>query len=77
MDLSFISSFFDQSVPIGVVFLVVYIVKLDQNIKHIKEILNNHITDTNKKIDNLRTDIKETLTEIKAELKEIRGIAQK
>ena len=57
MDLSAIAGFFEQSVPIGVVVLIVYVVKLDQNMKHIRELLSNHITDTNKKIDDTHKKI--------------------
>ena len=56
MDFSAISAFFDQSVPIGIVFIVVYLVRMGRDIKHIQKDLSNHITDTNKKIDNLRQE---------------------
>ncbi len=58
MDLATISSFFDQSVPIGVVAILIYQAVMGRDIKHINEnlkevklALSNHVTDTNKKID--------------------------
>ena len=45
MDFSAISAFFDQSVPIGIVFIVVYLVRMGRDIKHIQKDLSNHITD--------------------------------
>ena len=63
MNLTTISAFFDQSVPIGVVFIVVYLIRMGRDLKHINEKLDNHITDTNKKIDELRQDVKENFKE--------------
>ncbi len=57
MSLSAISGFFVQSVPIGVVFLVVYLVRIGWKIGYINEKLDNHVTDTNKKIDALKNDM--------------------
>ena len=56
MSLSAISAFFEQSMPIGIVGIIVYLAIISRDMKHIKEILSNHITDTNKKIDALRID---------------------
>ena len=53
MDFSAISAFFDQSVPIGIVFIVVYLVRMGRDIKHIQKDLSNHITDTNQRISQL------------------------
>ena len=53
MDLAYISSFFKKSVPIGIVFLIAHQVYLGNEIKHINKKLDNHITDTHKKIDRL------------------------
>ena len=53
MSLSDISAFFEQSIPIGIVFLIAHQVYFSNEIKHIRKDLNNHITDTNKKIDKL------------------------
>ncbi len=53
MSLSDISAFFDQSIPIGIVFIIIYLVKMGQKINYVEKHLNNHITDTNKKIDHL------------------------
>ena len=49
-----IESLFDQALPLGTVALLVWIATM---LKHIKESLNNHITDTNKKIDKLDAKI--------------------
>ena len=59
MSLSDVASFFDQSVPIGVVFLIVYMVKIGQSVKYIEKNLDNHVKDTDKKIDSLREEVKE------------------
>ena len=56
MSLSEILAFFEQSMLIGMVGIIVYLTIISRDMKHIKEILNNHITDTNKKIDELRID---------------------
>ncbi len=53
MDLSAIAGFFEQSVPIGVVAILIFQAIMSRDIKHINEKLGNHITDTNKKIDGL------------------------
>ena len=53
MGFSAISAFFDQSVPIGIVFIVVYLVRMGRDIKHIQKDLSNHITDTNQRISQL------------------------
>ena len=54
-----ISSFFDQSVPLLIVGIIVYQAIMSRDLKHLKELLSNHVTDTNKKIDELKTEIKE------------------
>ena len=56
-----ISAFFDSSVPFGVMAIIVYLALMSRDIKQIQKDLSNHITDTNKKIDNLRQDMKEGL----------------
>ena len=43
---------------------------IETDIGHIKKDLSNHITDTNKKIDELKTELKEDIKELKTELKE-------
>ena len=65
MDLSAISTFFGNSVPIGIVFIIAHQVYLANEIKHIRKDLSNHITDTNKKIDHLRQDMKDGFKDIK------------
>ena len=62
MDLSTISAFFDQSVPIGVIVTIVYLALIKQDMKYINEKLDNHITNINKKTDELRQDMKEGFT---------------
>ncbi len=57
MSLADISAFFDQSIPIGIVFIIIYLVKMGQKINYVEKHLNNHITDTNKKIDHLTNDM--------------------
>ena len=63
MNLSAILAFFEQSMLIGMVGIIVYLTIISRDMKHIRETLkdikgtlNNHITDTNKKIDELRID---------------------
>ena len=46
--------------------VVVQLILLFKDIRPIKEILNNHITDTNKKIDKLDSRIDKLETELKA-----------
>ena len=53
MDLSTISAFFGDTVPIGVVFLIAHQIYLANEMRHIRKDLSNHITDTNKKIEQL------------------------
>ena len=53
MDLSVILSFLGDSVPIGVVVLIVLQFYGLNEIKHIRKDLSNHITETNQKIDTL------------------------
>ena len=65
MDLATISSFFSQSVPLFVVGLIAHQVYIANEIKHIRKDLSNHITDTNKKIDHLRQDMKDGFKDIK------------
>ena len=87
MDLTTVSAFFDQSVPLGVVFIVVYLIRMGRDLKHINEKLDNHITDTNKKIDDLRQDVKENFKEtqtlkqgqieLKSDMKEIKVLLNK
>ena len=57
MDLSAISTFFGNSVPIGIVFIIAHQVFLANEIKHIRKDLSNHITETNDKIDRLTNRI--------------------
>ncbi len=68
MSLSDVASFFDQSVPIGVVFLIVYMVKIGQSVKYIDEKLENHVTDTNKKIDGLKSDMNLRFDDLKKDM---------
>ena len=87
MDFSAISAFFEQSVPIGIVGIIVYLAIISRDLKHINEKLDNHITDTNKKIDDLRQDVKEAFKEIqtlkdgqndiKSDMKEIKILLNK
>ncbi len=64
MDLSAISGFFEQSVPIGVVAILIFQAVLSRDVKYINEKLDNHITDTNKKIDSLSSDLNQFKTEM-------------
>ena len=57
MSLTDILAFFEQSVPIGIVFLIAHQVYFSNEIKHIRKDLSNHITDTNKKVDHLTNDM--------------------
>ncbi len=57
MSLTDISAFFEQSIPIGIVFIIIYLVKMGQKINYVEKHLNNHITDTNKKVDHLTNDM--------------------
>ena len=62
MDLLAILNFFDHSVPIGVLFMVVYLVRMGRDINHLNEKLDNHITDTNKKTDHLSNQVQVQIT---------------
>ncbi len=57
MNLANILAFFEQSIPIGIVFLIAHQVFLGNEIKHINKKLDNHITDTHKKVDHLTNDM--------------------
>ncbi len=45
---------------------------LEAKIENIKELLANHITDTNKKIDDLRQDTNKKFDDLRQEIKEIK-----
>ena len=66
-----ISSFFGQSVPFFIVWIIVYQAIMSRDLKHLKELLSNHVTDTNKKIDKLETSTNEKINELKAGFKEL------
>ena len=77
MDLATISAFFGDTVPIGVVFLIAHQIYLANEMRHIRKDLSNHITDTNKKIDdtreelvNLRKDTREELVNLRKDTNE-------
>ena len=53
MDFATILNLFGNSVPLGIVFLIAHQVYIANEIKHIRKDLTNHVTDTNKKIDQL------------------------
>ena len=60
MDLLSVIGIFDQAVPVGIVAILIMQALQGRDIKHlnkeiisIKETLNNHITETNKRIDRL------------------------
>ena len=52
-------NFFPQSIPIWDMAVIICIVWIGLSLRHIKELLNNHVTDTNKKIDKLEGEMKE------------------
>ncbi len=63
--MGYVLNFLNQSIPLGIVVffgyiairLTVLLVRISQDTKHINEKLDNHITDTNKKIDKLGAKI--------------------
>ena len=68
MSFTDILSFFDQSVPIGVVALLIYMAVMGRDVKHINKSLDNHVTDTNKKIDDLKKDLGSQINRIEEKL---------
>ena len=76
MNWSNILKFFnDTSIPVWdvgiIIFLIIILFNLEsskkllgKDLQHIKELLSNHITDTNKKIDKLETELKEIRKDI-------------
>ena len=75
MEFSAILNLFSQTVPIGVVFLVVYLIRmsrdikhnnerLSQEIKHSNETLGQHIRSINEKLDNHITDTNKKIEQL-------------
>ena len=50
MDLSAILNLFNQTVPIGVVFLVIYLIRMSRDIKHNNERLSQEISNVNERL---------------------------
>ena len=59
-------NFFDQTVSLETVAVLIVLVYIVYDIKHIKEQLGNHITDTNKKIDKLDAKIENKTDKLEA-----------
>ncbi len=68
MNLADILAFFEQSIPIGIVFLIAHQVFLGNEIKHINKKLDNHITDTHKKVDHLTNDMNNRFNKIENDM---------
>ena len=60
-----ILSFFDNTIPIWDVGITIGIVALFIKLGHLKELLSNHVTDTNKKIDKLENSLESFKTEVR------------
>ena len=60
----------DAGSSLIIVVLISCFWNLNLKINHIKELLNNHITDTNKKIDKLESNFKTELKEFKKEVRD-------
>ena len=60
----------DAGSSLIIVVLISCFWNLNLKINHIKELLNNHITDTNKKIDKLESNFKTELKEFKTEVRD-------
>ena len=87
MSLANILSLIADAAPVLLVFIIGVIVFqaiMSRDIKHLKELLSNHITDTNKKIDKLENSFKAEINSqtvkidkleasFKTEIKEIRA----
>ena len=71
MSLTEISLFFEQSMPMGIVAVIVYQAIMSRDMKNIKENLTNHVTDTDKKIDKLDSKIDKVKAELKEYMKKI------
>ena len=71
MNLADILAFFEQSIPIGIVFLIAHQVYFSNEIKHIRKDLSNHITDTNKKVDHLTNDMNNRFNKVDSRLDKI------
>ena len=65
MNLSNILSVFSQAVPVWDVAVLICLVIIFRDLKHLKELLSNHVTDTNKKIDELKMDTAKKIDELK------------
>ena len=72
MDLATISAFFGDTVPIGVVFLIAHQIYLANEMRHIRKDLSNHITDTNKKIEDTRRELVSLRKDTNEQIKETR-----
>ena len=71
MSWSVLLSLFDQAVPIGIVAIIIYMAIMSRDMRHIRKDLDNHITDTNKKIDKLDNRIDKLENNIKTDLRDI------
>ena len=63
---------FEKPIPLGVAVIVICLIIIGAFLWHLKIILSNHVTETDKKIDNLTKDVKENRKEIKEDIKENR-----
>ena len=68
MSWSVILGLFDQAVPIGIVAIIIYMAIISRDMKHIRKDLDNHITDTNKKIDKLEDNMRADLRDINSKI---------
>ena len=73
MDFTAILNWFDPAVPVGIVAIIIYLVVLGRDMKHIRGLLSNHVTGTEKKINELKQDQKEFRKEFKEDRKELKA----
>ena len=72
MTLSDFLNFFDEPVSKGTFGIVISLIIIGMFLWHLKVLLSNHVTETDKKIDKLAKDVKDNRKEIKGEIKENR-----
>ena len=65
-------SYLNESLPVLVVFIMIWLAVMQRDVSHIKGLLSNHITDTNKKIDDLKEDIHKKIDDLKEDIREVR-----
>lgn len=61
-------SYLNESLPVLVVFIIIWLAVLQRDVSQIKGLLSNHITDTNKKIDDLKEDINKKIDNLKDDI---------